>query len=95
MYKTRHGWVGEMTHMDLCKKLKFDDANKWYMYNQESVLENEMHKLLWDFAIQRDHLISARRPDLVLINKKRELAELLILLSWLTTELNWKKTKKG
>ena len=38
----------------------------------ESVLENEMHKILWDFAIKTDHPIPARRPDLVLINKKKE-----------------------
>ena len=27
------------------------------------------HKLLWDFDIQTDHSISARRPDLIIINK--------------------------
>ena len=27
------------------------------------------NKILWDFEIQTDHLISARRPDRVLINK--------------------------
>ena len=31
------------------------------------------HKLLWDFDIQTDHLISARRPDLIIINKKENL----------------------
>ena len=41
------------------------------MHNPESILENEMHKLLWNFEIQTDHLISARRPDLVIIRKKR------------------------
>ena len=40
------------------------------MHNPESVLENETHKLLWDFEIQTDHLISARRTDLIMINKK-------------------------
>ena len=35
------------------------------------VLENKTHKLLWNFEIQTDHLISARRPDLVIINKNR------------------------
>ena len=34
------------------------------------LLENEMHKILWDFGIQTDHLISARRTDLVIVNKK-------------------------
>ena len=29
------------------------------------------HKLLWDFNIHTDHLISARSPDLLIINKKR------------------------
>ena len=31
------------------------------MHNSESVLENETHELIWDFEIQTDHLISARR----------------------------------
>ena len=35
------------------------------MSNPESVLENEMHKLFWDFGIQTDHLMSARRLDLI------------------------------
>ena len=31
------------------------------------------HKFLWDFNIQTDHLISARRSDLIIINKKENL----------------------
>ena len=50
---------------------KFDHTNKCYMHNPESVQENEMHKFLWDFEIQTDHLISARQPDLVIVNKKK------------------------
>ena len=34
------------------------------MHNLESVLENEMHKILLDFEKQTDYPISARRPDL-------------------------------
>ena len=40
-------------------------------HKSEAVLENEMHKFLWDFEIQTDHPIQARRPDLVLINEKK------------------------
>ena len=36
----------------------------WYIYKLESVLENYMHKILWDFNIPD------RRPNLVLIIKK-------------------------
>ena len=46
------------------------------MHNPESVLENETHKLLWDFEIQTDHLISTRRPDLVILKKKKEIENL-------------------
>ena len=42
------------------------------MHKPESILENEMHKILWDFEIQIDHLILARRPDLVIINNKKK-----------------------
>ena len=70
-YKTRHDWVGKVIHWELCKKLHFHHATKWYMHKPESVLENKTHKILWDFEIQTDHLITARRPDLVLINKEK------------------------
>ena len=42
-----------------------------YMHNQAPVLENNTHKLLWDFYIHTDHLISTRRPDRIIINKKK------------------------
>ena len=47
-------------------------ALKWYILNQESILENEMHTLLWDFEKQTDHLITARRPNLVIVKKKKK-----------------------
>ena len=42
------------------------------MHNPAPVRENATHKLLWDFNIQTDHLIPARRPDLIIINKKKK-----------------------
>ena len=58
-------------HWELCKKLKFDHKNKWYMYNSESFLENEKHKILCDFEIQTDYLISARQQISDSQQKKR------------------------
>ena len=55
-YKARHGWVGKVIHWEMCKKFRFDHANKWYKHNPAQVLENNTHKLLWDFDIQTDHL---------------------------------------
>ena len=42
------------------------------MHKSESFHDNEMHKILWDFEIQADHLILARRTDLVLIKRKKK-----------------------
>ena len=42
------------------------------MHNPTPVLENDTHKLLWDFNIQTDHLIPARRSDVIIINKKKK-----------------------
>ena len=85
-YKTRNDLAGKLIHSKMCKKFKFDHTNKWYKHNPASVLENDTHNLLWDFDIQTDHLISASIPDLIIINKKRELAKLSTLLSRLITE---------
>ena len=51
--------MGKVIYRELCKEFKFDHTNKWYMDNQESVPENETHKLLWDLELLTDHQISA------------------------------------
>ena len=71
-YKGRNDWVSKVIHWEMCKKFKFDHTNKWYMHNPAPVLENDTHKLLWDFDIQTDHQILARRPDLIIIHKKKK-----------------------
>ena len=70
-YKARHDWVSKVIHWEMCRKFQFNLTNKWYMHNPAPVLENDSHKLLWDFNIQTDDLIPARRPDLIIINKKK------------------------
>ena len=98
--QTWHDWVAQVIHWGMCKKFKFDHTNKWYMYNPASVLENDTHKLLWDFDIHTDHLISARRPDLIIINKKEKKENLQNCglccpgRAQNKTERNWKKLKR-
>ena len=63
------------THMSINnkdkKKFKFNHTKRWYMHNLAPVLENNTHKVLWDFDIHTDHLIAARKSDLIIINKKK------------------------
>ena len=47
------------------------------MHNPESFLENETNKILWKFDIQiitmiYNYLITASRPDLVIVKKKKK-----------------------
>ena len=74
-YKTRYDWVGKVIHWEMSKKFKFEHTNKWYMHSPAPVPDNDTHKLLWDFDIHTDHLISARRPDLIIIKKKKKKKE--------------------
>ena len=41
------------------------------LHKPEFVLENETHKNHSDFNIQTDHSVLARKPELMLINKKK------------------------
>ena len=94
MYKTRHDWAGMVIDREMCKKFKFYHSNKWYLHNPASFLKDDTHKLLWDFDIQTDHLISARRPDLIIINNKENMQNCGLCCSgWLKnkTEGKWKE----
>ena len=93
-YKTAHDWVEKVIYRELCKKFKFDHVNKWYMYNLEFVLENEKHKLLWDFEIQTDNLILARQLDLMIVNKKKRTCRIVDFAVSVDHKVKIKESKK-
>ena len=64
------------------------------MHNPASVLENETYKLLWDFDIQTDHLISSRRPDLIIINKKKRACKIVDFAGQADHRINMKECEK-
>ena len=47
------------------------------MHNPAYVLENDTHKILWDFDIQTNHIVSARRPGLIIINKEKRICKIV------------------
>ena len=69
-YKSRHDNLEKIVHWKLACKSNFEGGDKWYEHEPESVLENEGYKILKDFSIQTDHVIEARRPDLIVVDKK-------------------------
>ena len=68
--KTTYEWLGKVIYRELCKKVKFNHSIKLYLHKPESVLENDVFKILKDFEIQTYDLISAKRPDLMSVDKR-------------------------
>ena len=83
-----------MIYWEMCKKFKFDHTNKWYMHNPASVIENDTHKLLWDLNIQTDHLIPARTPDLIIINKEKGICKIVDFAVPADHRINLKECEK-
>ena len=67
-----YDWVEKVIYRELCKKLKLDHTTKWCVHKPEPVLENETHTFFRDFEIQADHLISLRRRQLGIIERKQK-----------------------
>ena len=59
-------------HWRLCEKHDFEGASQWYKHKPDGIIKNEVHKILWDFTIQRDIKIDAQQPYIVIIEKNKK-----------------------
>ena len=64
------------------------------MQNPAPIQEKDTHKLLWDFNIQTDHLILARRPDLIILNKKKIICKIVDFAVPADRRINLKECEK-
>ena len=71
-YKRRHDTVAKLVQWKLCKKHNLERKEKWYEHFPEEIVEDDDVKLIWDINIQCD-VMEARRPDLILVDKKVKL----------------------
>ena len=94
-YKARHDWVGKVIHWEMCRKFEIYHTKKWYMHNPAPVLENDLHKFLWDYNIQTNHLIPARRPDLIMIIKKERICKIVDFAVPANHKINRKECEKN
>ena len=67
---------------------------KWYEHQPEAVQENERCKILWDFNIQTDHVIEARRPDMIVIDKETKFARIIDFAIPYDSRVNSKEVQK-
>ena len=49
-YKRTDDNLGKIVHWKLARKCNFKAVDIWYQHEQESVLEDEDYKILWDFG---------------------------------------------
>jgi len=59
----------------------------------QTVMENELFKILWDFTVQTDHVI-ARRPDMIVVDKMNNKCTISTLQYPMIAQLKTKKRKK-
>ena len=71
-YKGRHDNVARYIQWQLCGKCGLERAKRWYEEKPEVVVESENFKILWDFTIQCDRKIYARKPDIAFLIRRRE-----------------------
>ena len=57
-------------HWQLGGKYELERANNWYKQKLEGVVKSDNFKILWDFTVQCDRKIEARRPYIVFLDKK-------------------------
>ena len=65
-YNIRYDWLWYVIHWEFCHK--FDHTNKCTTQNSSSRMRR-INSV--GYEITTDHLISARRPDFVMVNKKK------------------------
>ena len=70
--KKIHDNVCRYVHWRLCKKHGLQGAPQWYKHEPGGVIENKGYKIVWDFTIQCDSKIEARRPNIVVIDKTKK-----------------------
>ena len=64
------------------------------MHNLAPFQEIVMHHFLWDFNIQTDRLIPARRPDLIIINRKKRICKIVDFTVPADHRINLKESEK-
>ena len=93
-YKKRHDMVGKRIHWEICRKYKVKVKEKWYEHEPEAVVETEKCKILWDFMVQTDARIPARRPDVIVINKENKQCQIIDFAVPFDTRIRDKEAEK-
>jgi len=67
-YLKRHNFVALLVHRALCDHFGIRTCDKPWLHTPQPVTLAKNVKLLWDFDIRNDCLVSAHRPDIMVVN---------------------------
>ena len=81
-------------HWALCKKYAVKACERWYQHEVESVIENDIVKILWDAYIQQDGQIEHRRPDIAVMEKNTKKCLIIDVACLVDNNLILKRNEK-
>ena len=61
-----------LLHRNICTHYGFYTCKKSWLYDPQPVVESRDVKILWDFEVRTDYVISARRPDIIVLDNKKK-----------------------
>jgi len=67
----------DMCIWQLCGKTELERAEQWYKHTLGQVVENTGFKVLWDFNVQCDMVVEARRLDIIFVDKQAKEAKII------------------
>lgn len=74
-YLQRHDNLCKYIHILLLQKHQHHaEQTKWYKHDPSPIYENETSKILWNFSIQTDHRINHNKPDIIVLDKVKNVA---------------------
>ena len=68
--------------------------SKWYEHQPKAVIKNDSCKILWDFTVQTDHFITARRPDMIFVDKEHHECQIIDFAIPYDTRVDDKEVEK-
>ena len=77
MYKQRHDRIASIVHWSLLRCFNQPVSHNYWDHIPIAVVENSNVKVLWDFNIYTDRFLTARRPDIVVVNKHQKLVQII------------------
>ena len=55
---------------EICRANGIHVKPTWYEHQPQAVIENDSCKILWDFTVETDHFIIAKKTDMTVIDEE-------------------------